>query len=393
LLKSRQRISEIVGSIAHRFLSQHELQSTLDQIVWAAHTDLEADVVTLYERDPLTGKVSGSACAGDLLHPEIFNATVAESDNLVKRLLVATDNCYFHEDVQSLSEDSIFRQSDRHARSGAPTFAEREKIESRAIIRLQTGSDRVGLMFLNFRSHRSFDDQEREPFFTFAHLAALAIQKAQFHQQQIQFERENLARQLHDQLMANADAVCRLVSLALRDMSTSDPHHSTLMLTKEAIKELKRDVKYLNETLKDTSLENLPDEVAKMTGRVKKAYGVAFEIRWTGNGYRVPTAVAVQLKLILNEAIINAIKHGDATKIKLSFEVFDSYLDISIEDNGSGFDTTRVRPSGLANMQERAERMSGYCRVESHLGTGTHVSIHVPYTTLKGDNHGATREL
>lgn len=246
--------------------------------------------------------------------------------------------------------------------------------------------DRIGLLFLNFRSPRKFDEEEKNTFFTFAHLAALAIQKAQFHQQQIQFERENLARQLHDHFMANVDASSRLISSMLRDEQVTDPWRSRLEIAQDAMQELKRDLKYLNDTLKDIGVDNLPDEVKKLIQRARSAYGVTFDVQWTGRGHLVSPVIASQIKLILNEAIINAIKHGDATRISLAIEISNGQVTVMIEDNGQGFDIARVKPGGLANMRERTERLGGVCSVDSAPGKGTRVLVSVPYSAHEGDS-------
>ena len=86
---SRNRISTIVESIAHRILAEHELEGTLSQIVLAAHEELDADIVALYERNPQTNAVTGPICSGGLRHPEALKRTVLEPTSLVYRLLSA----------------------------------------------------------------------------------------------------------------------------------------------------------------------------------------------------------------------------------------------------------------------------------------------------------------
>jgi len=375
---SRDRISTIVESISHRILSEHELEGTLNQIVLAAHEELDADIVVLYERNPQTNAVAGPICSGSLCHPEALKRTIVEPASLVYRLLSAEQDYYFHEDVKILPADDLFTRSDYHLASGDPTFVEREEIRSRAIIRLRTDMDCVGLMFLNFRSPRSFRDEEQQMFHTFAHLAALAIQKAQSHNRQMQAEREDLARRLHDQLMATADGALRVTSTLLRDASLAEPHHTKLAIVRDALQELQSDIRYLNETLQDTTSSDLPEEVRKIAKRIKEAYGVVCEVQWTGYDGRISAATVNQIKLILNEGIFNAIKHGQAPDVQLGFRQSDGQIAVTIEDHGSGFDATRVRPRGLQNIRERAERLGGSVRIETAPGQGTRISALLP---------------
>jgi signal transduction histidine kinase len=78
----------------------------------------------------------------------------------------------------------------------------------------------------------------------------------------------------------------------------------------------------------------------------------------------------------------NAVKHAAATNIniKLRYEP-DSLL--SVQDDGSGFDTGKTIPLevghyGLTGMRERAERIGGRLTLTSQLGEGTQLLVEVP---------------
>ncbi len=120
-----------------------------------------------------------------------------------------------------------------------------EHIISLATLRFSADSHYVGMMFLTFRSPRTFDEQEKRKFYIFADLAALTIQKAQFHQQQIQDQRENLAWQLHDEIMGNAFGISKLISSLLLNRSLTDRHRSRLLTMQAAVQELTRNTKNL----------------------------------------------------------------------------------------------------------------------------------------------------
>lgn len=177
-------VDRIVTSIARKFLSQPELNYTLDEIARVALDELYADVVVLYEQDVQTKKIFGPVFHGELFDPDRFGVTAFEPDSLVQRLLTQTEQDYFQETVQHI--DGSFPLSDGTHDSPETTFVVREEIKSRAIVHLRTDTHCLGLMFLNFRESRQFDKSERDTIFSFAHLAALAIQKAQFHQHQIE---------------------------------------------------------------------------------------------------------------------------------------------------------------------------------------------------------------
>jgi signal transduction histidine kinase len=82
------------------------------------------------------------------------------------------------------------------------------------------------------------------------------------------------------------------------------------------------------------------------------------------------------------EALQNATKHAaEATSVTISvFE--DDELRFVVEDDGAGFDQSRLRPGeGLTNMQDRLAAVGGELLIESRPGAGTRVSGRIPLRT------------
>ncbi len=78
------------------------------------------------------------------------------------------------------------------------------------------------------------------------------------------------------------------------------------------------------------------------------------------------------------EALQNAAKHAEASRICVDLRQECSHLAITIEDDGSGFDTNRqAGGTGLANMRDRVESLSGAASVES-TPSGTRVRVTLP---------------
>ena len=377
---SLMRIDRIVASIADRFLSRNELKAVLDEIARAAKEELGADMVVLYERNPLSDEVNGPIGFGSFVRRDLFENTRLESDSLVWRLLKHPVDYYFHDNVQNIPDDDLFRPSGYHLRTGIATFDKRENIVSRAIFRLRADVDCVGLMFLNFRSSRKFEPYEKEVFHAFARLAALAIQKAQFQERQLQIEREEMGRRLHDQLTASADGAYRLVSAMVGSASLTEQELGNLQSAQNALMELLSDISYLNQSLQDSSTGSLRQEVDKIVERVAGAYTAKCDVKWVDFKHNLTPAIVSQIKLILNEAFLNAVKHSRAKNITLTIRAEDQNLCVEMQDDGTGFDMSHVNPRGIANMQLRATRLGGRCNIDSTIGKGTHIIITIPIT-------------
>ncbi len=77
-----------------------------------------------------------------------------------------------------------------------------------------------------------------------------------------------------------------------------------------------------------------------------------------------------QLLLLFKEAMTNALKHSKANKINLQIKFTDNILMISLQDNGKGFDDTKIkRKNGIINMFKRAVKIEGLLEIESSSGT------------------------
>jgi PAS domain S-box-containing protein len=94
--------------------------------------------------------------------------------------------------------------------------------------------------------------------------------------------------------------------------------------------------------------------------------------------------VATHLFLIAQEALSNAIRHGQATRANIRLSITSARLVLSVQDNGRGFDTTGHSTPGLGLqlMQYRARMIGGIVKVQSKPQGGTRVEAHLPGVRL-----------
>ncbi|HRH61068.1 MAG TPA: histidine kinase, partial [Chitinophagaceae bacterium] len=84
------------------------------------------------------------------------------------------------------------------------------------------------------------------------------------------------------------------------------------------------------------------------------------------------------LFLICKEAISNAVKYSGGNIIEIAILCRGHHLNISISDNGNGFDIETVRRgNGLDNMQKRADEIGAALSLQSAQGKGTIVSLQI----------------
>ena len=79
---------------------------------------------------------------------------------------------------------------------------------------------------------------------------------------------------------------------------------------------------------------------------------------------------------VIQEAVNNAIKYAEASKIDIITTESDDNLIFEIIDNGKGFDiNTIIFGNGLENMQKRIDEVGGKLNIESKLKKGTSIKV------------------
>jgi signal transduction histidine kinase len=90
---------------------------------------------------------------------------------------------------------------------------------------------------------------------------------------------------------------------------------------------------------------------------------------------------------IAQEALNNAIRHAQASRIVISLHCEQGRLQLEVDDNGVGFDNTgNIGHSslGLSSMRERVALLRGSLEIHSKVGNGTRISVAVPIDASAG---------
>ncbi len=98
------------------------------------------------------------------------------------------------------------------------------------------------------------------------------------------------------------------------------------------------------------------------------------------NVSEVDDTLATAFYRIAQEAVTNAVRHADATLIKVELTLSDGWLVLCVTDNGLGFSQEDLNDSdglGLTGMKERAALVGGDLRIDSEPGRGTQVCCRV----------------
>ena len=193
-------------------------------------------------------------------------------------------------------------------------------------------------------------------------------------------ERSRLARELHDavsQTLFSASLIADVLP-RLWDRDPDIAHerlHELRELTRGALGEMRTLLVELRPAaLVKADLTELITQLADaVVGRARLPVEVTFE----GN-ISPPVDVKIALYRIVQEALNNVVKHARASEATLSLRAdTDGTTILRISDDGRGFDLEQVPAGsfGLGIMEERATAIGADLSIESHLGTGTVVTV------------------
>lgn len=81
---------------------------------------------------------------------------------------------------------------------------------------------------------------------------------------------------------------------------------------------------------------------------------------------------------VVQEALNNCSKHAQAKHARVTLKRVPNHLQVTIEDDGKGFDANRVRGLGLVGMNERVSQLGGTLKLESEPGRGARIFVDLP---------------
>lgn len=197
-------------------------------------------------------------------------------------------------------------------------------------------------------------------------------------------ERQRLSRQMHD---GPAQALSNFIlqtEIAMR-LFEIDPAKA-----KEELANMKISATSTFQKVRDFIFELRPmmlDDLG-LTPTLKR-YMDAFEeqsnmevaLKISGMDRRLESYQEVMIFRAIQELLNNVIRHSQATQVKVSLDMGETNIRVSIEDNGKGFDVESLAERGgmgLKVHRERVEMLGGFLEVDSTVGQGTRVTFQIP---------------
>ena len=207
-------------------------------------------------------------------------------------------------------------------------------------------------------------------------------------QQALESERLRIAHDIHDDLGARVTQITMVSAMSLHDPTLSEKSREDL----NQIKRMSRDlVTALYETVwavnpEYDNLDALGSYLCQMVNQQcdRTQVHCRLHVSELPHEIQVSSQTRHNITMVVKEAINNVIKHARVSEVVMNVTWNDNVLDITIEDNGCGFDASNGQNGhyGLTNMKQRMQKLGGHCSIESKPGSGT--VVHVQMTIKPG---------
>jgi signal transduction histidine kinase len=199
-------------------------------------------------------------------------------------------------------------------------------------------------------------------------------------------ERTRLAQELHDTVEQTLTGIALQLDTASKlhgRNSENSLHH--LELARSLMAKSQVEVRQSIWDLRSRALEqfDLARALAEGARQITSGTDIQVQFETGGEPRPLPEVLEENLLRIGQEALANAIKHSQATRVNMELHFERGQISLQVRDNGIGFNQAEaVGPSeghfGLLGMTERAGRLGGKLVLESKPGEGTVVRVEIP---------------
>lgn len=207
-------------------------------------------------------------------------------------------------------------------------------------------------------------------------------------------ERSRIARECHDTLMAGFAAISWQLEAASKLLCdgglAATPGAEACELARSMVSHCQDEARRIIWDLRET--EEIADKLSQALARPlalnrgHKSVGIDLEVQ--GTEIALAPGCVHHLVCIVQEAVTNALRHGNPSRIAIRLQYEASALCLTVRDDGSGFhpsdrQTARHGHFGIAVMQERARKVGGSFRIQALAGRGTEITVRTCYDAVR----------
>ena len=197
-------------------------------------------------------------------------------------------------------------------------------------------------------------------------------------------ERQRLSRQMHDgpaQALSNFILQTE-IAMRLMEVDPIQARDELGSLKASAMGTFQKVRNFIFE-LRPMMLDDLGliPTIRRYADTFKEQTGLEVNVIVSGNERRLEPYLEVMVFRAMQELMGNAVRHSQATLLKLNVDLTDELIRVSVDDNGKGFDLDSVQKGkslGIKLIRERTEMLGGTFEVDSAAGKGARVMFSLP---------------
>ncbi len=200
----------------------------------------------------------------------------------------------------------------------------------------------------------------------------------------LQKERTRIAQDMHDELGARFTQISLLGELSRNSLRDHDQAQDLLgqisRVAQTGVKSLDEIVWAVNP--RNDTLPELLDYTGQYALDFVKSAGLQCRLDFPDapSPFEISGDIRHAVFLIVKESLHNVVKHSQATRVQIGFELAEAEMLWRIDDDGKGFEPAaeNALEDGLRNIRQRAAALGGHAEILSQPGKGTRVTVRIP---------------
>lgn len=206
---------------------------------------------------------------------------------------------------------------------------------------------------------------------------------------QLQSIRNDISRDLHDELGSTVSSMNMLTMVARKQMDEAHPAYDLLSQIGQSAQQAGESIDEIIWSInagQDSALATM-NRIRSYVSGLFESVGIVYEIEFKEipENLRLGKDLSRDIWLVCKEAVNNIIKFSQCKKVSLLIEYKKNFLDIYITDDGKGFDLQQALlngRNGLKNMESRTKKYKkGIFRIVTHPGTRIYCRLPVKNDT------------
>ncbi len=200
-------------------------------------------------------------------------------------------------------------------------------------------------------------------------------------------ERKRIAKELHDGLGQHLSAASMNLESIAEDLDIlSEKRKNSYQKGFKQLNEAITEVRRISQNLMPKAIEDfgLKLAVESLAEDLENSFNIPITVESNLGENKLSDQVELNLYRIIQEALLNALRHSNCSKIDVQVYKEGDNMNCTIEDDGVGFDPSIKKSAGLGlnTIKSRAQTLSGQLEISSRPDKGTVVSVVIPLSDL-----------